>query len=536
MRFNNENGQQQQQQQQQQQIQRIQQQQQQQQEGQQIKIEQQQQINQIQAQQQQAQQQQQPQQQHIQMHPQQIPMQAQYNMVAHPIAVQPNQNYGTQAMAYHHHIQQQQQAQQAQQTAGGGGGTATAYPVIIQPHMHPPHIHPHAHPHAHPHHPHHQPPPPPPPPQPHIHHPNIMNHPLHHHLQHQQPHIQHPHHQNDIIPVNGTLNASDTIVKEEGNEFVLFYDPKLKEKSNLEISMHQSIEHDSPVSAVSFSPDGEIIATGSNHRIDILATAKYDNIMSFEGKGIPRNRDWYVRSVAFSPNGKLVAASIDPEKVTIWDVYMGNVEHSIDIPNCIVFSLVFTKDSKQLLIGLGNGTVQLVNCEEKEKVIVFGEPTDTKDAITSIALSMDEQYLATGSMNCNVKLWDIEKQKVSTVFKGHEDSVYSIAFSPDGKTLASGAFDKTIKLWDIHSGPNSYNALEGHRDFVLTLSFTDKGKWLVSGSKDRSIHFWDPRGQMLHMMMQGHKNSVLSLAIHPTKKLLGTGSGDFRSRIWNYSP
>ncbi len=68
-----------------------------------------------------------------------------------------------------------------------------------------------------------------------------------------------------------------------------------------------------------------------------------------------------------------------------------------------------------------------------------------------MAFSPDGKYLASGSWDNSVKLWNIESQKEVTTLQGHSESVYSVAFSPDGKYLASGSADNTVKLWSMEN-------------------------------------------------------------------------------------
>ena len=72
----------------------------------------------------------------------------------------------------------------------------------------------------------------------------------------------------------------------------------------------------------------------------------------------------------------------------------------------------------------------------------------------------------------------------------HSSSVESVAFSPDGKFIASGSYDKTIKLWNVKTGKLIYT-LKGHRDSVLSVAFSPDGKFIASGSADKTIKLWN---------------------------------------------
>jgi WD40 repeat protein len=73
------------------------------------------------------------------------------------------------------------------------------------------------------------------------------------------------------------------------------------------------------------------------------------------------------------------------------------------------------------------------------------------DYINSVAFSPDGKYLASGSKDKTIKLWNVQSQKQVITLQDDSLCVYSVAFSPDGKYLASGSLDKTVKLWSMEN-------------------------------------------------------------------------------------
>jgi WD40 repeat protein len=96
------------------------------------------------------------------------------------------------------------------------------------------------------------------------------------------------------------------------------------------------------------------------------------------------------------------------------------------------------------------------------------------DLFNSVAFSPDGQWLASGSSDNTVKVWDASSGGLTRSLAGHQGSVRSVAFSPGGRGLASGSDDRTVKLWDVSTGTLN-RSLEGHHNWVRSLAFSPDG-------------------------------------------------------------
>ncbi|MFM6515812.1 MAG: WD40 repeat domain-containing protein, partial [Microcystis panniformis] len=72
---------------------------------------------------------------------------------------------------------------------------------------------------------------------------------------------------------------------------------------------------------------------------------------------------------------------------------------------------------------------------------------------------------------------------------GHSGVVLSVAYSPDGRYLASGSQDKTIKIWEVATG-KELRTLTGHSGWVNSVVYSPDGRYLASGSWDNTIKIW----------------------------------------------
>ena len=157
--------------------------------------------------------------------------------------------------------------------------------------------------------------------------------------------------------------------------------------------------HAQSVYAVSFSPSGKLLATGSaDNTVKLWDTTTGKQIKTLSG-----HTNW-VNAVSFSPSGKLLATGSDDKTVKLWDTTTG-----------------------------------------KEINTLRGHT----NSVNAVSFSADGKRLATGSVDKTVKLWDTTTGKEIKTLSGHTNAVNAVSFSPSGKLLATGSSDNTVKLWRL---------------------------------------------------------------------------------------
>lgn len=161
-------------------------------------------------------------------------------------------------------------------------------------------------------------------------------------------------------------------------------------------------------------------------------------------------------------------------------------------------------------------------------------------AVSAATFSPDHHWLATGSADAAVVLWDLQKPypaTAKTVLHGHEKTVQALAFSADGRWLATAGADMQIRLWDLAAPDPAATGqqLRGHTAAVRTLAFSPNGHWLLSGSDDGTAQLWEltTAPPQARFVLSGHQGAINAVAISPDQQWAATGSADGTACLWN---
>ncbi len=240
--------------------------------------------------------------------------------------------------------------------------------------------------------------------------------------------------------------------------------------------LHRFGEKDSWVFSLSFSPDSKTLAlagyagTGMTCLWEI-ATGQIRRLEVCQGG---------VRSVAFSPNGKMVASAGGDKVVRVWDAATGKETQQLQGHKEPVLKLAFSADSN-VLASADHHTVRMWDTATGKEARKLEDSKGDWCGVYSVVFSPDGKTLATGNGDKSARLWEVASGKEIFQFKGHSHTVKSVAFSPDGKTLASASEDHTVRMWNVVTG-NEVQHLEGHQDDYLSIAFSPDGKTLASAA------------------------------------------------------
>jgi glucose repression regulatory protein TUP1 len=133
-------------------------------------------------------------------------------------------------------------------------------------------------------------------------------------------------------------------------------------------------------------------------------------------------------------------------------------------------------------------------------VLTINDPDSLNNdaGVTSVAISPDGRWVAAGSLDTVVRIWEVATGKLVERLRGHRDSVYSVAFTPDGRGLVSGSLDKTLKYWDVSGLNVSAGGVKSKKEGAAAAV-------AAASSAGSSVGRKDEKASQCTMNFTGHK-------------------------------
>lgn len=256
--------------------------------------------------------------------------------------------------------------------------------------------------------------------------------------------------------------------------------------------------HSGSIYAIAISPDGQTLVSGSwdntikvwNFQTALLQSRILGDGLIFTLKG----HSGEVNAVAISAceegsNQQTLASGSEDSTIKLWDLGTGELKTTLEGHSEAVKSVAISPDGKILTSGSADKTIKLWDVSTGELLHTL---TGHSNWVKSIAISPDGQILASGSQDKTIKLWNLHAGELLHTLTGHWGEVNSVTISSDGQTLVSSSWDETIKLWHLGTGAQLHS-LEGHQGAVASVAISPDGQKIVSGSWDQTIRVWGVR-------------------------------------------
>lgn len=291
-----------------------------------------------------------------------------------------------------------------------------------------------------------------------------------------------------------------------------------------------------------------------------------------------------VNSIAWSPDGKLIASASDDTYVEIFDASSGQLKVIYSGHTEEVAAVAWSPDGKLIASGGQDGTVQVWNAASKARIFTY---KGHSDRVNGVSWSNDSQMIASGSDDKTVQVWTALNGALSFDFEGHTAGVLCVGWQPDNSSVASGSWDGTLRDWAIVQHGDHFNAgdqifsygghgnnevsalawspdgnfiasagadqtvqisngVDGtprppfftghesklHVNPVLAVSWSPDGSSIASGDSDGNVYVWKTAGRKTFFIYGGHKGAINAVAWSPDGKTIASASADNTVHVW----
>jgi len=276
--------------------------------------------------------------------------------------------------------------------------------------------------------------------------------------------------------------------------------------------------HPAQAQRAAFSPDGRLAATAAAD-VMVWDVGSRRLVHHFTSQG-------YVWSVAFSADGRRLAAAFQDVALFCYDVDKGHQIAALTNPGIQPLALAWNNDNRWLNVfgsgqslawdtdkgtvvktnGLGKGIARLALAPEAGIAVALSRTFDLSvwdmrkvcqlgelklpAPIRSLAISPDGRRIVTGDYAGNLTVRQISKLQESRELSDHRGMIATVVFSPDGNLLATGGVDQLIHLWDTATWTR-VNTLRGHRSVIFAIAFSPNARWLISADKTGEVKLWN---------------------------------------------
>jgi len=291
------------------------------------------------------------------------------------------------------------------------------------------------------------------------------------------------------------------------------------------------------VNAVAWSPDGKFIAAASDDTfVQVFEAATGSRSLIYRG------HTEEVATVAWSPNGQLIASGGEDRTVQIWDAISGAPVYTYGGHTARVNGVAWAANGQVLSSGSDDKSVQVWQSSNGHRIFTFLGHTA---GVLSVGWQPNQSSVASGSWDGTLRDWATVQHgnhfnAGDQIFRygGHgANEVYALAWSPDSAFIASAGADQTVQISHGVDGTPALPFFTDHRrqdhiNRVFAVAWSPDGTSVASGDEDGNVYVWKVAGRTTFFKYTGHQGPVNAVAWSPDGKFIASGGADTTVQVW----
>lgn len=279
-----------------------------------------------------------------------------------------------------------------------------------------------------------------------------------------------------------------------------------------------------------FTPDGRYILTGTYDGIATLWDADTGKI-ALVLDGHSHNT---VGAVDVSPDGQLAATGSEDNTVMLWSSGTGRHLATLYDHRAAVWSVDFDSTGKWLVSASADGQAIIWDVERMRSVYSLPHESPVLRAV----FSPDGRYVATGTDQGVLQLWNAQTGELERALVGHIGEVWYLAFTPDSQRLISGIFtlssERRLIEWEVATGEQLDIFEDTSTNSSLNaFALSPDGRFAAVALIDGSFKVWDLREKRIIATYKSYNDTIYGLAFSPDGRQLFSGSIDGTGRLWD---
>lgn len=237
------------------------------------------------------------------------------------------------------------------------------------------------------------------------------------------------------------------------------------------------------------------------------------------------------KAIAFSPDGKCLAAGYADKSVRLWDLSTGNQLYMMEGHDGFVGAIAYSPNGKRVATGSADKTVRIWDVAEGRQVLKLEGHRRRVDAV---AFSPNGKILASAANDGMIRIWDATTGTAIHVCPGHGSWGESIVFSADGSTLTAHGPDHAICSWDVGTGREQRRVTIG-REYTAHGLATG-GNAVILESQNHRLLLWDLQQDRCDAQFAGPESWVVASALSSDHRLLALANWKSAAlAIWDLS-
>ncbi|KAF9913046.1 hypothetical protein EC991_005914 [Linnemannia zychae] len=298
-----------------------------------------------------------------------------------------------------------------------------------------------------------------------------------------------------------------------------------------------------PVHSLAYSPDGRQLASCSDRaelKLWNVTTSTENYLLTSQATGsadyVLKGHNGPVFNVTYSPDGGRVASCGDDGTIRFWNPRNGAPYESMLADRGGTIAIAFSKADKEGLFVSGGKDARLRLWKTGGESSNKQHDNDNEPAfsVTSTDISMDGKWVATGSKDGVVRLWETLTGKRGAELKGHSSDVIGVAFSPNGNRIASSSKDSTVLLWCLKE-LKILHVFSSETNIGPSLAFSPTAKHLAISLADHTILVCDTKNFTDRCVSTDHKDVINGLVYSPSGDQVASWSNDKNVQLWTRS-